>query len=126
MLPSKTGEEQTRITPATALSAGGAGLSAGGAGELAEISGYSYNKVYALGTGVLTYHNKHATWDSEGTLESWHDTFGIGWGLIYSHRSAGEGDSRKTQSAKILSGLLGYTEEQGKGYLHLLWIPIPW
>jgi len=90
------------------------------------VSGYQHDDGFAYGLGLLGYRHEQGRWDREGGLEHWRDSYGLGWGLVYSNRQWGDANGRKGLSAKILGGLLGFSQERSKGYLHLLWIPIPW
>jgi len=89
-----------------------------------KVSGYDRTEVFALGLGLL-YEEQEAEWDAAGELRQWRKTEGLGFGLLYNAKEQGDSQGRKALTRQILGGLLGYTEENDRGYLELLWIPIP-
>ncbi|MCK5942420.1 MAG: hypothetical protein KAI24_10655 [Planctomycetes bacterium] len=92
----------------------------------APISGFEHNRGSALGLGLLTYNLRKGEWTADGDLERWESTHGLGWGVVYSQKTWGDTTGRSGSSTKILFGLLGYSGDDKEGFLHLLWIPIPW
>ena len=89
------------------------------------ISGFEYANTYALGFGLLYYAQDQAEWDDTGGLQEWRESNGLGWGLLYNDEHWGQGERRTGMRTELLAGMLGYLEEGERGYLKLLWIPIP-
>ena len=91
------------------------------------ITGFEHSDLRTLGGGLLTHQHDYATWNSAGELQNWQRTNTIGAGILWSSSYAGEGagDRWHSMNTHVLAGAFGYTEERGRGYLKLLWVPIP-
>lgn len=86
-------------------------------------SGYSYEEVGILGLGLMASEDG-ATWDAEGVLQSRWESRTVGWSLIY-RGEVMQNDQGVRRTSEFLGGLLGYLECEDRGYLEILWIPLP-
>ena len=48
----------------------------------------------------------------------------MGWGLLYQGEVKQDGQGVR-RTSEFLGGLLGYLESEDRGYLEILWIPLP-
>jgi len=104
-------------------------LVGGGEGEESDAetvgsrSGYSYEEYGVLGLGLMASADG-ATWDAEGSLQSRWESRTVGWGLLYQGEVKQDGQGVR-RTSEFLGGLLGYLESEDRGYLEILWIPLP-
>lgn len=93
--------------------------------DRAPLTGFAQSEFSGVGLGIVGFASKESVWDTGGKLQTWEDEDNLLLGLLWHQRVWGKGEKRVGWDRRLLAGSFGYLEQDDRGYLVFLWIPIP-